>query len=352
MQPNLTLPTERLLLRPLTLKDTEAVYRYRALPEVCRFQSFQPRSLAEVEAFLRESERAADEPGGWRQLAICLRGGELIGDIGLHTLDEWQLELGYTLAPAQQGKGYATEAIAALLQEAFAVWQKHRVIASVDPENRASIRLLERLCFRKEAHFRKSYRQNGAWFDDCVYALLREDWESNPRSAPDSTPREPNSPRVEITPAYARLDAVRALFTEYAGSLGVDLSYQQFSSELSGLPGKYAEPDGRLYLALVDGVPAGCVALRRFDAARAEMKRLYVRPAFRGLHLGSLLVKQAIDAAREIGYRSVLLDTLQSMDRAKQLYRQLGFVEIEPYYDSPVAGTAFLQFTFPQRTPK
>ena len=329
--------TERLLLRPLTLADAEAFFRYRSLPEVCRFQSFQPKTLSEIEAFLRANESTPSNiPGSWRQLAICLRDGTLIGDVGLHTLDEWQLELGYTLAPEHQGKGYATEAIAAVLRQAFAVWNKHRVTASVDPENRASIRLLERLGFRQEAHFRQSYRMNGEWVDDCVYAMLREDWAAN------------DSPHVEITEAYGHLDEVRALFSEYAASLEIDLSYQNFSKELSGLPGKYASPDGSLFVALVDGQTAGCIALRRFDETRAEMKRLYVRPAFRGFHLGRLPAERAIDAARSAGYTAVLLDTLSTMNTAKQLYRELGFVEIEPYYDSPVIGTTFLQLSFAQ----
>ena len=231
------LQTERLLLRPLSLADADAFFRYRSLPEVCRFQSFQPKTLSEIEAFLRENESTPPNSSGtWRQLAICLRDGMQIGDVGLHTLDGWQLELGYTLAPEHQGKGYATAAVAAVLRQAFAVWNKHRVTASVDPENHASIRLLERLGFRLEAHFRKSYRMNKAWGDDCVYAMLREDWAALDR------------PRVEIAEATEHLDDVRALFSEYAASLEIDLSYQNFSKELSGLPGKYAPPDGRLFV--------------------------------------------------------------------------------------------------------
>lgn len=337
MNSTMDIQTERLLLRPLTFLDADAFFRYRLLPEVCRFQSFQPKTRSEVESFLRANESARpNTPDAWRQLAICLRNGTLIGDVGLHTLDEWQLELGYTLAPEHQGKGYATEAVAAVLRQAFSVWNKHRVTASVDPENQASIRLLERLGFRKEAHFRKSFRMNESWYDDCVYALLREDW-----AAPDR-------PRVEILDAIEHLDDVRTLFSEYAASLEIDLSYQNFSKELSDLPGKYAPPDGRLFVAFVGGQCAGCIALRRFDKTRAEMKRLYVRPAFRGYHLGRLLAERAIASARDVGYAAVLLDTLSTMNTAKQLYRELGFVEIDPYYDSPIRGTTFLQLSLAQ----
>lgn len=148
--------------------------------------------------------------------------------------------------------------------------------------------------------------------------------------------------QIKIVEAYRDLKDLSALFQEYAASLGVDLNYQNFSAELSDLPGKYAKPDGRLFLVLVDGAPAGCVAMRRLDASRAEMKRLFIRPDYRGLHLGRMLVEQIIQDAVSIGYHSLVLDTLSTMDRAKSLYHSLGFVEIAPYYASPIAGTCYL----------
>lgn len=347
MNLNISILSKRLRIRSLTRTDAEAFFRYRSLPEVCRYQSWQPKSLAEIEAFLLENEHTTIETqNAWHQLAVCLPDGTLIGDIGLHVLDEWQLELGYTLSPAYQGHGYATEAVASVLREAFAVWGRHRVTASVDPENAASVRLLERLGFRKEAHFRKSFRKDGEWYDDCVYAMLREEWDARAFAQFLPEPDVVLSAQIELIEAYSRLEDVKTLFQEYSASLGIDLEYQSFSSELSGLPGKYARPDGRLFLALVGGAPAGCVAMRRFGAARAEMKRLYVRPAFRGLSIGKRLAERVIEEARLMGYRSILLDTLGTMDRARQLYRRLGFLEITPYYDSPVQGTKFLQLTF------
>ena len=160
---------------------------------------------------------------------------------------------------------------------------------------------------------------------------------------------------ISIQEAYDAIQDVSLLFREYAASLEIDLDYQNFSDELSGLPGKYAKPNGRLYLAYVDGVPAGCVAMRRLDEARAEMKRLYVRPAYRGLQLGMRLTQRVIRDAMQIGRRSLVLDTLSTMDQAKSLYRRLGFVEIGPYYDSPIPGTTFLSLaldTPPQETRK
>lgn len=150
---------------------------------------------------------------------------------------------------------------------------------------------------------------------------------------------------LEIIDGETRIDEVKTLFAEYAASLGIDLGYQNFGDEFAGLPGKYARPNGRLYLALVDGAPAGCVAMRRLDEARAEMKRLYVRSDFRGAKVGLALTERIIADARQIGYRALVLDTLSTMQRAQALYRSLGFIEIEPYYDSPIPGTTYLSLS-------
>jgi len=156
-------------------------------------------------------------------------------------------------------------------------------------------------------------------------------------------------PVVELTtPATARdLDEVRAIFREYADGLGVDLCFQGFQAELDALPGEYAAPRGALFLARVDGEVAGCVGLRPLDAAdypnAAEMKRLYVRKAFRGFGLGRQLADAALDAARQAGYACVLLDTLDDMEAARALYEDLGFEEIPPYYHNPIAGAHYLK---------
>ena len=143
------------------------------------------------------------------------------------------------------------------------------------------------------------------------------------------------------------LAVLRELFQEYAENLAVDLCFQQFDTELATLPGDYADPRGALLLALVDGEPAGCCALRPLDATdypnASEMKRLYVRRAFRGFGLGRQLAEAALDAARQRGYACVLLDTLDDMESARALYTELGFVEIPPYYHNPIPGAHYLK---------
>jgi ribosomal protein S18 acetylase RimI-like enzyme len=138
------------------------------------------------------------------------------------------------------------------------------------------------------------------------------------------------------------LPTIRALFREYADSLGIDLCFQGFEAELAGLPGRYAPPNGSLWLAVHDDQIAGCVTLRPLDNGRCEMKRLYVRPAFRGHGLGRSLVEHVLAAAAEMGYRRICLDTMPTMCGAITLYRSFGFTDIEPYCHNPVPGALFL----------
>lgn len=156
---------------------------------------------------------------------------------------------------------------------------------------------------------------------------------------PSITLRTPSTP--------AELDAVRDIFREYASTLGVDLCFQGFDAELAQLPGDYAEPRGALLVAEVEGAVAGCCALRPLDTAdypnASEMKRLYVRKAFRGFGLGRELAETMLDRARQAGYACVLLDTLDDMESARALYTDLGFEEIPPYYHNPIAGAHYLK---------
>jgi putative acetyltransferase len=158
-----------------------------------------------------------------------------------------------------------------------------------------------------------------------------------------------DDPQIELVLAEspAQVDAVRELFREYASSLSVDLCFQNFDAELASLPGDYAPRAGALLLALVDGAPAGCVAMRPLPESdhvnACEMKRLYVRRAFRRFGLGRRLTQQLMDLATQAGHSCMLLDTLDDMEAARGLYTSLGFEEIPPYYFNPIPGAHYLK---------
>ncbi len=146
------------------------------------------------------------------------------------------------------------------------------------------------------------------------------------------------------------LPAARELFKEYAASIGIDLSFQGFDEELASLPGKYAPPHGALILALRDGTPCGCVALRRIDDSTCEMKRLYVRPDCRGLKIGVELVRRIIQEAEARGYKAMRLDTLRTrMESAISLYEGFGFHDIEPYIYNPMPDARYMEKTLTPR---
>jgi len=146
-----------------------------------------------------------------------------------------------------------------------------------------------------------------------------------------------------ISPAYDRLDEVRLLFGEYVTMLGVELDFQNYEDELAGLPGDYALPQGKLYLADYNDRLAGCIALKPYEGTTCELKRLFVRPEFRGKRVGRTLMEKCIADAREIGYNTALLDTMGFLAESVVLYRKLGFTETTPYRYNPLSDAMFFK---------
>ena len=161
-----------------------------------------------------------------------------------------------------------------------------------------------------------------------------------PKSGVRRLPEMLNIVRAETDAHFGK---AKLLFTEYAASLGVDLGFQRFEEELSNLPGQYLPPNGCLLLAFDENRTAGCVALRRLEDGVCEMKRLYVKPQFRGLRLGRVLAERITEEARRLGYSRIRLDTLSSMRQAQGLYESLGFRVIAPYRFNPIEGAVYME---------
>jgi putative acetyltransferase len=149
--------------------------------------------------------------------------------------------------------------------------------------------------------------------------------------------------RIGLARSQQEIDAARILFREYAAGLGFDLAFQGFEAELAALPGDYAPPRGALLLAVDSGAWAGCVALRPIDGEVCEMKRLYVRPSWRGTGLGRRLAAAILDEGSRLGYARMRLDTVPAMQSAIALYESLGFRDIPAYRHNPVPGTRWLE---------
>jgi ribosomal protein S18 acetylase RimI-like enzyme len=147
---------------------------------------------------------------------------------------------------------------------------------------------------------------------------------------------------IKLATSEFLVEQAREIFREYQVSLGIDLCFQNFEQELASLPGNYASPYGRLYLAFIDDALVGCIALRPFQKKQCEMKRLYVRPQFRAKNIGRILANKVIEEARQIGYHQILLDTLHSMTAAQKLYSLLGFQKYQPYCYNPLEGVQYL----------
>lgn len=178
------LETKRLIIRPIEIDDKYEVFKYRSDKEANKYQGWIPANLADVETFIAGLPKEINVPGTWFQFVIQEKETQkIIGDLGIHFLDKEgkQAELGITLNKDFQNNGYATESAKRVIEYLFNDLNKHRLIASIDPANENSVRLVQRIGFRKEAHFVESLFINGKWVDDLIYAMIEKDWENQHR---------------------------------------------------------------------------------------------------------------------------------------------------------------------------
>jgi len=171
--------SKRTILRPISVTDNQQVFSYRSDVETNKYQGWVPQKLEDVDTFISKNPKAFNTPETWFQLVIIEKeSNQIIGDIGIHFMDasNFQCEIGCTLSKAYHGKGFASEALRSTIDHLFHKLNKHRIIASIDPLNIDSIHLMERLSFRKEAHFKESLLIDGIWVDDIIYAKLKNEW--------------------------------------------------------------------------------------------------------------------------------------------------------------------------------
>jgi len=175
------LETERLALRPININDKVEIFAYRSDQKTNKYQSWIPKTIGDVETFIKKNAEQINEPETWFQFLIIEKNSQkVVGDLGVHFWDKEnkQVEIGCTLNKNYQKKGYATESVRKVVDYLFTELNKHRIITSIDPNNESSIRLVERIGFRKEAHFVESIFVNGKWVDDLIYSLIDKDWVS------------------------------------------------------------------------------------------------------------------------------------------------------------------------------
>jgi RimJ/RimL family protein N-acetyltransferase len=178
--------TNRLVLRPISQTDKQMVFEYRSDKDTNKYQGWIPESVNDVETFIEKIAKQINEPETWFQFIIIEKNSEkIIGDLGIHFFgdENLQAEVGCTLNKHFQSQGYATESVEHVVNYLFNDLKKHRIITSIDPENKNSIKLVERIGFRKEAHFIDSLFINGKWVDDIVYAISKKDWDKKKESS-------------------------------------------------------------------------------------------------------------------------------------------------------------------------
>jgi RimJ/RimL family protein N-acetyltransferase len=325
------LRSTRLVLRRLRRDDLAALYAYRSLAEVARYQDWEYLGPHEAEQLIDgQANLEPDVPGTWFQLGIVVAAtGILVGDCGLHCRqdDLFQMEVGITLAPTHQGQGYATEAVECLLDYVFGRLGKHRVKAVTDAENHRASALFRRLGFRQEAHFVENLWFKGQWGSELVFALLRREWEQRQSQAG----RMPQVQRATIDDVPKLLPLVEAYWA-FEGIAGFDSV--RVSDQLKRVVS--APQFGCGWIAFVKGEAAGyLLAVYVFSLEHlgltAEVDELLVLEQYRGQGLGTCLLRTAEAAFCEAGCTNVSLQLSRCNDTARAFYHRQGYSERSGY---------------------
>lgn len=317
--------TERLTIRPLAREDVTEFTRYRNIPEVARFQDWELPYTSERAHALVESVEELGRPtaGEWVQLAIVDREGCLLGDLAVWLDDTQQLAtIGYTLAPEHQGKGYATEAVSAILDWLFGTRKAHRVTATLDPENLASARVLERSGFRYIGTARSAALVRGEWFDDARFELLADEWRAWRRRRA----RPKRVELVEITPETVR--RVGELDRAFSQRRFVSSVYESYGDALI-TPIHHGEQIVAWYRAIeADGDPVGFVMVAEptTEQPHPYLWRFMIDWRHQGRGIGRRALEQLARQRAETGATHLLLSCVADVAGSPEaFYRRLGF---------------------------
>lgn len=367
--------TERLVIRLMEEKDAPEVFRYRSLPEVEVYQAGWPESEEACASFARVNcSRPSFQPGEYTQLAIVRQeDGLLLGDMGILIGEGgFQAELGFTLAPFYQGQGFGTEAVEAVLGHLFEQRGLHRAYGSVDPNNLPSIRLMERLGFRREAHLKRSYRMRGSWYDDVIYGLLDEEWTGRRRSGPEAGREDgqayaPSGHAISVRQLDKGQYKGRKLVFEYKTSTYYDVVSEPgsvFSVKLVEKP--LPKPTRKAFesalfedwltspvaFAAADGTDLGYIEADREDwHNRMRVTELLVLEPYRGRGIGKALLDRIKTLAAHEGYREIVLETQSCNVPAIGFYMSQGFkvvgIDLSCYTDADLErGEVRLEMAF------
>lgn len=322
------------LLRPWQEEDAPCLAAYANNPKIAKnlrnaFPS--PYGLEDAKRYIAHCMEAGEE----RQLHRAIEvDNKAVGSISIvlgEDIHEKSAEIGYWLAEPYWGRGIMTRAVRELSEIAFSQYDIVRIHAEVFADNIPSCRVLERAGYTFEGAKRSAIYKNGVIQDSHTFALVREKARMPARQI-----------NASIELAFDALDDVRALFEEYARMLDIMVYFETFDEELSTLPGEYAPPKGCLLVARCEGEAIGCVAVKPLTRGRCELKRLYVKSAFRGMHIGRRLAERAIQEAKQIGYKQMLLDTLDMLQDSIALFHKLGFAETISFNGPPKPGLVYM----------